>query len=56
MLIYFFKLYLLILRERRSASGEGQRQRERERIPSRLCIVSEEPDGGLKPMNQEMVT
>ena len=29
--------------------GEGQRERERERIPSRLPIVSTEPDAGLKP-------
>ena len=30
--------------------GEGQRERARERIPSRLHVVSAEPDVGLDPM------
>ena len=34
--------------------GEGQRGRER--IPSRLHIVSAEPDAGLDPTNPEIVT
>ena len=49
-------------------SREGQRERERkrereregregrERIPSRLCVVSMEPDTGLNLMNREVVT
>ena len=32
------------------------RERRRERIPSRLCVVSTEPDGGLKPPNHEIMT
>ena len=33
-----------------------ERERERERIPSRLRMVSEELDSGLKPMNHEIMT
>ena len=45
-------------KEKDSMSGGGgrERERERERIPSRLCIVSTEPDAGLKPMNREIMT
>ena len=32
------------------------RERERERIPSRLCIVSMEPNVGLELMNCEITT
>ena len=49
----------MYLRERereRVQAGEGQGERERERIPSRLCTVSTEPDVGLDPTNQEIVT
>ena len=53
--VFSFKVYLLILRER-----EGERQRawgrERERIPSRLLAVSAEPDSGLEPTNDEILT
>ena len=34
----------------------GGTERGRERIPSRLHIVSAEPDAGLKPTNCEIVT
>ena len=37
-------------------AGEGQREREKERIPSRLHIVSAEPDVGLELMNHEIMT
>ena len=39
-------------------AGEGQREREREgeRIPSRLCIVSTEPDTGIDLTNREIMT
>ena len=38
--------------------GEWQREKdtERERIPSRLCAVSMEPNGGLELKNQEIMT
>ena len=36
--------------------GEGERERGRERIPSRLHTVSVEPDMGLKPTSQEIMT
>ena len=35
--------------------GRG-RERGRERIPSRLCIVSEESNSGLKPTNHKIMT
>ena len=39
------------------SGGRGrERGRERERIPSRLCPVSTEPDGGLEPTNHEIMT
>ena len=47
------------MRERgREQAGEGQREREREgdRIPSRFFTVSTEPNAGLEPMNQEIMT
>ena len=38
-------------------NGEGaERERERERIPSRLPVVSTEPDTGLDAMNHEIMT
>ena len=37
-------------------AGEGKRERERERIPSRLLIVSTEPDAGLHLTNYEIMT
>ena len=33
-----------------------EKEGERERIPSRLCTVSAEPDVGLNPTNQEIMT
>ena len=62
--MYFFKVFLFILRERKLVE-EGQRERERERererqererISSRLSTVSTEPDAGLKLMNCEIMT
>ena len=39
----------------REGTEEGQRER-RERIPSKLCVVSTEPDAGLELMNCETMT
>ena len=49
-------LSLFIFEREKAQVGEGQRERERERerIPSRLCIVSAEPD--VEPRNCEIVT
>ena len=41
---------------RARTSGGEQRERGRERIPSRLCIVSSEPDSRLKLTNHEVIT
>ena len=35
---------------------EIEREGERERIPSRLCIVSTDPDAGLKLKSYEIMT
>ena len=40
----------------RKRGGERERERERERIPSRLHIVSSEPDMGLDLTNREIMT
>ena len=49
-------MFIYFERERYSANGRwGQRER-RERIPSRLHIVSAEPDVGLEPTNHEIMT
>ena len=32
----------------RAQVKEGQREKEKERIPSKLCIVSTEPNAGLE--------
>ena len=50
---FFCQVYLLVFGK---WVGEEQRERERERIPSRLCIVSTEPDAGLELTNCEIVT
>ena len=53
----FFSLSLFIYFEsKRALAGEGQREWERERIPCRLCTVSVEPNVGLEPMNNEIMT
>ena len=51
------------MREREPASmergrerGERERERERERTPSRLHVVSAEPNMGLKLTNCEVMT
>ena len=36
--------------------GEGQRERERKRIPSKLSVVSAQPDVGLELTNREIMT
>ena len=49
---------MFILREGAKAGLVGVRQKEREgeRISSKLCVVSAEPDMGLKPTNHEIMT
>ena len=44
--------------EERERAGEGRREREkeRERIPSRLHVVSTEPNAGLEHTNYEIMT
>ena len=54
-IIIFFKVYLFILRERQQGR-DRERERGRERIPSRLHAVSMEPNSGLDPTNEEMMT
>ena len=39
-----------------SRRGQRERERERERNPSRLCMISTEPDAGLNLMNREITT
>ena len=53
-----FKKKFFFERERESISVNRRRGRERgrESIPSRLHIISTQPDVGLKPMNHEMMT
>ena len=55
-----FKKYLCIYFEKereRAQTREGQRDGERERIiPSRLQIISTEPDARLKLPNREIMT
>ena len=56
----FFNVYLF-LRERerereRDRQTERQRETEREEADPRLCIVSTEPDAGLKPTNCKITT
>ena len=41
---------------REEGAGEGQRERGRGRIPSRLHIVSTEPNEGLEVTNCEIMT
>ena len=36
--------------------GGAETEGERERKPSRLCIVSTEPDAGLEHTNHEIMT
>ena len=45
------------MRETERASGVGaERERGREKTPSRVHIVSAEPDVGLELMNREITT
>ena len=53
--ISFLSSFIYFEREREKASGGGAKRR-RERIPIRLCIVSAEPDVGLKLMNRRIMT
>ena len=50
-------LSLFIYFERESVrAGRTERGKEREKIPSRLPVVSTEPDAGLKLMKCEIMT
>ena len=53
-LTLFFNVYLF-LKEREHVSRGGA-ERERQRIPSRLWVVSTEPDTGLESTNPEIMT
>ena len=53
--IYFFKFYLFILREKVSMSRGGAK-RKYQRSPSTLSTVSTEPDTGLELSNREITT
>ena len=48
-------MYVLIYLLGERESGR-ERERERERIPSRLHVVSAEPNAGLKVPNHEIMT
>ena len=52
-LVFFLSLLVHFEREREHASKQGKR--ERERIPSRLHVVSAEPDLRLNPMSHEIM-
>ena len=56
-IIYLFIYFLLVYfeRDRESEWGRG-REGGRERIPSRLHVVSAEPNKGLEPTNREILT
>ena len=45
--LFFFNVYLFILRERESAEGKGQRERDGERKSQGSSALSVEPDVGL---------
>ena len=52
---FYLKKYFERENDRERMSGGGA-ERERERISSRLHAVSTEPDMGLDPTNQEIMT
>ena len=55
--IYFFNVYLFILRESKREREWGRgRERGRERIPSRTRTGTTEPNPGLEPTNPEIMT
>ena len=53
--IFFFERERAHVYEWEAGSREREGERER-KIPSRLCVVSVEPDVGLDPMNLEIMT
>ena len=54
-LFFFFKVYLFILRERKTKRGGGP-ERQRERIPRRFLAVRAEADVRREPTNLEIMT
>ena len=44
---FFFKFIYLFWQRERAGEGQRERHRERQRIPSRLWVISAEPDTGL---------
>ena len=54
---FFLGLFIYFEREKERELEQGRgRERGRQRIPSRLHMVSAEPNVGLKPMNSEIMT
>ena len=50
----FFLVYFYYFERERASPGGAER--EGDRIPSRLCAVSAEPDGGLRLTSREIMT
>ena len=48
--------YLFLRQKETEHEQRRVRERGRERIPSRLCAISKEPDGGLNPTNCEIMS
>ena len=53
---FVFKVYLFILRARKSTNGGGAEREGRARIPSGVRTGGVEPDAGLELMHCETVT
>ena len=50
-------MFIYFERERERAREQGRgRAREGDRIPSKLCVVSAEPDAGLELTNPAIMT
>ena len=55
-LIFFFNIYLLLRDRESTRRGGSERGKHRIEAGSRLRAVSTEPDVGLEPTNQEIMT
>ena len=54
-LLFFFSLKFIYFERERACARGGGVERGRQRIPSRLYVVSTEPDAGLKPTDRKIV-